>query len=65
MDRGASVESCNGLSATESLYIAGMAQHLKVGDKAPDFVLLDQSEKVTKLSSLKGRKVLVYFYPKV
>jgi peroxiredoxin Q/BCP len=41
-----------------------MAQHLKVGDKAPDFALHDQTDKVVKLSSYKGRSVLVYFYPK-
>ena len=37
---------------------------LQVGDKAPDFTLLDQSSSPVKLSGLKGRKVLVYFYPK-
>src|SRR5438067_11248484 len=37
---------------------------LKPGDKAPDFTLLDQSGDKVKLSSFKGRKVLVYFYPK-
>lgn len=37
---------------------------LNPGDKAPDFELTDQSGKTVKLSSLKGRKVLVYFYPK-
>lgn len=37
---------------------------LKVGDKAPAFSLLDQSGKKAKLSDYKGRKVLVYFYPK-
>ncbi|MBW3668277.1 MAG: thioredoxin-dependent thiol peroxidase [Actinobacteria bacterium] len=37
---------------------------LNQGDKAPDFTLLDQhGDKVT-LSGFKGRKVLVYFYPK-
>src|SRR3954466_16211744 len=37
---------------------------LKPGDKAPAFSLLDQrGEKVT-LASLKGRKTLIYFYPK-
>jgi peroxiredoxin Q/BCP len=41
-----------------------MAQHLKVGDDAPDFSLRDQTEKVIKLSSYRGRPVLVYFYPK-
>jgi len=37
---------------------------LKTGDKAPDFTLLDQDGAKVKLSSFKGRKVLVYFYPK-
>src|SRR3954468_5184848 len=37
---------------------------LQAGDKAPDFTLLDQSSDPVKLSGLKGRKVLVYFYPK-
>jgi peroxiredoxin Q/BCP len=37
---------------------------LKPGDKAPAFTLLDQSEQKVKLSDFKGRKVLVYFYPK-
>ena len=40
-----------------------MAQ-LKPGDKAPTFTLLDQSGAKVKLSDFKGRKVLVYFYPK-
>ena len=37
---------------------------LKPGDKAPAISLLDQSGKKVKLSDFKGRKVLVYFYPK-
>ena len=37
---------------------------LKPGDKAPTFTLLDQSGSKVKLGDLKGRKVLVYFYPK-
>lgn len=37
---------------------------LKPGDKAPDFSLLDQDGNNVTLSSFKGRKVLVYFYPK-
>jgi len=37
---------------------------LKVGDKAPDFNLPDASGKNHKLSDFKGKKLLVYFYPK-
>jgi peroxiredoxin Q/BCP len=37
---------------------------LKPGDKAPTIALADQNGETVKLSSLKGRKVLVYFYPK-
>jgi thioredoxin-dependent peroxiredoxin len=37
---------------------------LKPGDKAPAFTLLDQDGNSVRLSDLKGRKVLVYFYPK-
>jgi peroxiredoxin Q/BCP len=37
---------------------------LRPGDTAPDFELLDQNENAVKLSDLRGRKVLVYFYPK-
>ncbi len=37
---------------------------LKAGDKAPDFSLTDQNGDTVKLSQFKGRKLLVYFYPK-
>jgi peroxiredoxin Q/BCP len=37
---------------------------LAVGDQAPTFSLLDQDGAVVDLTSLTGRKVLVYFYPK-
>lgn len=37
---------------------------LKVGDKAPDFTVNDQDGKPVKLSSLRGKKVVLYFYPK-
>jgi peroxiredoxin Q/BCP len=37
---------------------------LQTGDKAPAFKLLDQSGSHVQLSDFKGRKVLVYFYPK-
>jgi thioredoxin-dependent peroxiredoxin len=34
------------------------------GKRAPAFTLLDQNEDQVMLSKLKGRKVLVYFYPR-
>ena len=37
---------------------------LEVGDKAPAFALKDQHGKLVRLSSFKGRRVVVYFYPK-
>lgn len=37
---------------------------LKVGSKAPDFTLATDSGEKLKLSSLKGKKVVLYFYPK-
>ncbi len=37
---------------------------LKSGDKAPAFELPDQDGKKVSLSDLRGRKVLLYFYPK-
>ena len=37
---------------------------LKDGDVAPDFELPDEGGKTVRLSRLKGRPVVVYFYPK-
>ncbi|MEJ1239914.1 thioredoxin-dependent thiol peroxidase [Chryseolinea sp. T2] len=37
---------------------------LKVGDTAPDFKSNDQDGNAVKLSSYKGQKVILYFYPK-
>lgn len=37
---------------------------LTPGDKAPTFTLEDQTGEKVKLSDFKGRKVLVYFYPR-
>jgi peroxiredoxin Q/BCP len=41
-----------------------MSTSLKPGDKAPAFSLPDQAGKVHKLSDVKGKWVLLYFYPK-
>jgi len=37
---------------------------LKVGQKAPDFTLLNDSGQKVTLSELKGKKIVLYFYPK-
>jgi peroxiredoxin Q/BCP len=37
---------------------------LKPKDGAPHFELLDQDEKKVSLSDFKGRKILLFFYPK-
>ncbi len=37
---------------------------LAVGDQAPDFTLTDQHGRTVRLTDLRGRHVLVYFYPK-
>ena len=37
---------------------------LNVGDKAPDFEVNDQNGSPVKLSGFKGKKVVLYFYPK-
>jgi len=37
---------------------------LQEGDRAPNFTLTDQNGKTVKLSDFKGRKLLLYFYPK-
>ena len=36
----------------------------KKGQKAPDFELSDQNGKLVRLADLRGRKVVLYFYPK-
>jgi peroxiredoxin Q/BCP len=37
---------------------------LEVGDKAPDFTALNDKGEPVQLSSLRGKKVVLYFYPK-
>jgi peroxiredoxin Q/BCP len=37
---------------------------IEPGDKAPNFTLPDQDGNAVKLSALRGRKVVLYFYPK-
>jgi len=44
-------------------YTYGMAE-LKVGDQAPDFELMADDGTQVKLSDLRGKRVVIYFYPK-
>ena len=37
---------------------------LQIGDPAPDFTLPDENGQPVTLSSLKGQRVVIYFYPK-
>ena len=37
---------------------------LKVGDKVPEFTSFDQDGNEVKLSDFKGKKLIVFFYPK-
>jgi len=37
---------------------------LKAGDPAPDFALEDQHGKTVKLSDFRGKKVVLYFFPR-
>jgi peroxiredoxin Q/BCP len=40
------------------------AAQIEVGDKAPEFTLLDQDEQKVTLADLKGQWVVLYFYPR-
>ncbi len=37
---------------------------LEVGKKAPEFSLEDEAGNVVRLSEFKGKRVVVFFYPK-
>lgn len=37
---------------------------LEIGTKAPDFTLADQNGEMHSLSDYKGKKIILYFYPK-
>lgn len=41
-----------------------LSTSLKTGDAAPDFTLKDQDGKDVQLSKLRGRRVVLYFFPK-
>jgi peroxiredoxin Q/BCP len=39
-------------------------KHLKIGDKAPEFSARDEKGNTIHLSDYKGKRVVIYFYPK-
>ena len=41
-----------------------MSKTLKEGDKAPDFTVTDGDGKTVRLKDFRGKKVVLYFYPK-
>ena len=43
----------------------GLFHMLEIGTKAPDFELPDQNGDKHKLSDYAGKKVILYFYPKI
>lgn len=50
------------LSFTSTIMMAQTI--LKAGDRAPDFASKDQDGNTIRLSDFKGKKVVLYFYPK-
>jgi len=44
--------------------VSPVAKELQVGDKAPNFTLPSSNGKSVRLSSLKGKQVVLYFYPR-
>ena len=44
--------------------LAGRGHMLKPGDPAPDFDTTDQVGRPLRLRDLRGRKVVLWFYPK-
>ena len=44
--------------------MAAKAKEFEVGDKAPDFTMPTDGKGKVSLAKLKGKKVVLYFYPK-
>lgn len=45
-------------------FLCASEKKLKVGDHAPDFALVDQDSTLRRLADFRGKKVVVYFFPK-
>ena len=50
--------------ATKTTKPGPSIKQLKIGQKAPAFALPNQDGKITRLSDFKGKKIVLYFYPK-
>ena len=48
----------------ETLWMRARAGHLKPGDQAPDFNLLDDAGGKVTLAGFRGQLLVLYFYPK-
>jgi peroxiredoxin Q/BCP len=47
-----------------ALHCGCATKNLQIGDKAPEFALLNQDGETVHLADFKGKKVALYFYPK-
>ena len=56
--------SLSGLIRLAFKSFLGGAKVLQPGDRAPDFDVLDHNGNRVKLSDLRGKKVVLWFYPK-
>src|SRR5258707_68598 len=54
----------SGLVRSFQLRIQNIVAKLKEGDKAPDFTVRDGEGQTVRLRDLRGKKVVLYFYPK-
>jgi len=58
------VKAKKALTKRDGLSANSAGAGLESGDKAPDFLLKSDGEEAVKLSSHRGKKVVLYFYPK-
>ena len=52
------------MSLINSMLGVSLMSDLKVGDKAPDFSVVNDANEMVSLKDLAGQKVILYFYAK-